>query len=240
MAYGIFAGITDDDLTPNQGAFLWSNWNISTNLYNATPSRHFTIDTPNFPTTTAGTPINVDGQPCGSGPVFSTNVRNSGNAKNVGGGANFQAGPRHCVLGAVNYSDYAAARPEDPIADSNSLGNLFGGSIRDFAGQTLNKTPGDVIADSDLYNVIISAQGGVGGVNSGGSDADSGVAVYYMVAVGSLNGLLGKLQARGLGRGPTVNGLQIGVGWGDEQSASVWLSNGYGLLKNNALAFASQ
>ena len=30
---------------------------------------------------------------------------------------------------------------------------------------------------------------------------DSGVAIYYMVAVGSLTGLLEKLQARSIGRG---------------------------------------
>lgn len=240
MAYGIFAGITDDTLTPGQGAYLWSNFNISTNLYNADQTRHFIIDTPNYPTSPSGTPINIDGQPCGSGPVFSSNVRSSGNARNVGGGANFQAGKTNCMLGAVNYTEYANARPEQPISDPNNLGLLVGGGIYDFAGQTLNKTPGDVIADSDLYNVIISAQGGVGGINSGGSDADSGVAIYYMVAVGSLNGLLLKLQNRDLGHGPITNGLLIGVGMGDEQSASLWLSNGYGLLRNNALAFASQ
>lgn len=239
MAYGIFAGITDADLTAGQGAFLWSNWDIAGNQYTA-DNKHFIIDTPNYPQTTAGTPIPTDGQYCGSAPSLTSNIRGAGNAKNVGGGANFQAVRTNCMLGAVNYSDYASARPELPISDSNNLGLLVGGGIYDFAGQTLNKTPGDVIADPDLYNVIISAQGGVGGINSGGSDADSGVAIYYMVAVGSLNGLLLKLQDRSIGRGTVVNGLLIAPSMGDEQSASIWLSNGYGLLKNNALAFASQ
>ena len=239
MAYGIFAGITDDDLTPGQGAFLWSNWNIGGGQYTA-DNRNFTIDTPNYPTTTGANPIATDGQYCGSAPSLTSNIRGAGNAKNVGGGANFQGGKRNCMLGAVNYEDYAIARPELPISDPNNLGLLVGGGIYDFAGQTLNKTPGDVIADSDLYNVIISAQGGVGGINSGGSDADSGVAVYYMVAVGSLNGLLLKLQDRSIGRGTVLNGLKVLPSMGDEESASVWLSNGYGLLKNNALAFASQ
>ena len=239
MAYGIFAGITDDNLTAGQGAFLWSNWDIASNQYTA-DSRNFIIDTPNYPQTTAATPIPTDGQYCGSAPSLTSNIRGAGNAKNVGGGANFQGGKRCCMLGAVNYSDYAIARPEFPLADSSNFGLLVGGGIYDFAGQTLNKTPGDVIADPDLYNVIISAQGGVGGINSGGSDADSGVAIYYMVAVGSLTGLLEKLQARSIGRGIVLNGLRIISGMPDEQAASIWLSNGYGLLKNNALAFASQ
>lgn len=240
MAYGIFAGITDDNLTPGQGAFLWSNFDIGAGQYTA-DNRHFTIDTPNYPQTIGTPSIATDGQYCGSmATLGAANNRNVGNAKNVGGGANFQGGKRNCMLGAVNYGDYAIAQPENPISDPNSLGLLVGGGIYDFAGQSLNKTPGDVIADSDLYNVIISAQGGVGGINSGGSDADSGVAIYYMVAVGSLNGLLIKLQARSLGKGATINGSVIQSGYGDEQSASIWLSNGYGLLKNNALAFASQ
>ena len=35
MAYGIFAGITDDNLTAGQGAFFWSNWDIASNQYTA-------------------------------------------------------------------------------------------------------------------------------------------------------------------------------------------------------------
>jgi len=238
----IFSGISSANFTANIGIFSWSIYDIANDNYLNDSTRALTIDTPNFSTgQNAGSAVNTNGELCGSGPFLQeqaggpANTRNFGPWKYVGGGGSLATAPgRFGQLGCVKIDDYYTENANGTAGfDGLNFVQNFGDGLWQYDLQKPARTPGNVIVSSDLYSVIMpSAE------NMGGNNIETGRRVHWDVAVGSLNGLIMKLQAREIGRISVNYGGIIGSGWGDEQTATVWLSNGYGLMKEGSPAFA--
>lgn len=238
----IFSGISAGNFTANIGIYYWSVYDIANDNYLNDATRALTIDTPNYSTGQNGAQaVNTNGQLCGSGPFLQeqaggpANTRDFGPWKYVGGGGNLSTPPgRYGQLGCVKIDDYYVENSNGTAGfDGTNFVQNFSDGLWQFNLLKPALTPGNVIVDQDLYSVIMpSAE------NMGGSIAETGRRVHWNVAVGALNGLIRKLQAREIGRISVNYGGVIGSGWGDEQTATVWLSNGYGLMNNGIPAFA--
>ncbi len=238
----IFSGISAGQFTANIGIYSWSVYDIANDNYLSDPNRALTIDTPNFSTgQNAGSAVNTNGELCGSGPTLQeaaggpANTRNMGPWRYVGGGGSLATPPgRYGQLGCVKIDDYYIENSNGTAGfDGTNFVQNFSDGLWQYNLQKPALTPGNVIVSSDIYSVIMpSAE------NMGGSNTETGRRVHWDVSVGNLNGLIMKLQARDIGRITVNYGGIIGSGWGDEQTATVWLSNGYGLMKEGSPAFA--
>ena len=101
------------------GIYLFSNYIASADTYYTSGGDHFIINTPNY-TNLAGAPqIPTNGELCGSGQFLTNQAvpgqglaqRAVGPAKNVGGGAAFDAPPgqTNYTMGALNFTDWASS-----------------------------------------------------------------------------------------------------------------------------------
>jgi hypothetical protein len=246
----IFSGLNKDELnfTTNIGIKCWSVYSTLTDSYVQDIARSLVIDTPNATSGQAASAVATNGQLCGSGPALQeaaggpANNRSQGPAKNIGNQQAFINDPAYYLLGQVNVDDYMTQGPDGKAGfEANNFSSAIGDGLYQYdmtAGGSQALTPGNVISDPDLYNVIIPSY-----IRLGASLNETGRRIHYNVAVGSLNSLCLKLQQQtSFGKISVLYGGLIGTGgsWNDELTATVWLSNGYGLLKNGGLAFATE
>lgn len=223
------------------GIYLFSNYIASADTYYTSGGQHFTINTPNYTNLAGAQQIPTNGEFCGSGQFLTNQAvpgqglaqRNTGPAKNVGGGAAFDAPPgqTNYTMGALNFTDWAGSGrnlSDGTFSSENGEGYLQWDKLPN--PTTTPNFPGMVAKDPDLYNVIIPSDSGAGQntVNN------TGRRVHYntnATTPGNLNKLIVKLMGTGLGRLPSLYGGVIALGDSDEKSASIWLSQGYGLLR---------
>tara|TARA_R100000951_G_C2596225_1_gene166730 strand:- start:124 stop:882 length:759 start_codon:yes stop_codon:yes gene_type:complete len=246
----IFSGMNNNEpnFTTNIGIKCWSVYSALMDTYVQDIARSLVINTPNATSGQGPTPVATNGQLCGSGPALQeagggpANGRNFGPAKNVGNQQAFIDDPAYYLLGQVNIDDYMTQGPDGQEGFAgNNFATAMGDGLYQYnmaGGGSHALTPGNVISDPDLYNVIMPSY-----IRLGASLNETGRRIHYNVAVGSLNSLCLKLQSQtGFGRVSVNYGGLIGTGgsWNDELTATVWLSNGYGLLKNGDLAFATE
>jgi len=246
----IFAGLNKNEpnFTTNIGIKCWSVYSVLTDTYVQDIARSLVINTPNATTGQGASAVATNGQLCGSGPALQeagggpANSRIYGPAKNVGNAQNFVGDPAYYLLGQVNIDDYMTQGPNGIAGfEANNFSDAMGDGLYQYdmtGGGSQALTPGNVISDPDLYNVIIPSY-----LRLGAPTNETGRRVHYNVSVNSLNSLCLKLQSQTqFGRIQVGFGGLIGVGgsWNDELTASVWLSNGYGILKNGNLVFATE
>tara|TARA_B110000240_G_scaffold159341_1_gene177717 strand:- start:752 stop:1480 length:729 start_codon:yes stop_codon:yes gene_type:complete len=238
MTYHIFSGLYTDGGTFQNGTGigLWCNYDNAANDYTTNSLTSFVISTPNFPDNTSiGGGLTLNGELCGSAPIQYTGVNSqfAGPADGVGT-TPFPNGKSRFALGAVDLPEYTSnggtLGPSDWDDYFRNVGFRGNGSTL-----TVSKLPGQVIPSTDHYNVIVAAN-----TDLGSTQGDSGGRVHWDVAVGTLGQFVSKMLGQKLGR---VNGPSLGTvtsATPDELAAGIMLLSGYGILKNDALAFASQ
>lgn len=246
----IFSGMNNNEpnFTTNIGIKCWCVYSVLTDTYVQDVARSLVIDTPNATSGQGATAVATNGQLCGSGPALQeagggpANSRNFGPAKNLGNAQNFVNDPAYYLLGQVNVDDYMTQGPDLREGfTGNNFATVMGDGLYQFdmAGAGAHAlTPGNVVSNDDIYNVIMPSD-----IRVGAATNETGRRVHYNVAVGSLNSLCLKLQGQtNFGRNSVNFGGLIGTGgsWNDELTATVWLSNGYGLMRNGNLEFATE
>tara|TARA_R110000803_G_scaffold14714_12_gene40949 strand:+ start:1014 stop:1736 length:723 start_codon:yes stop_codon:yes gene_type:complete len=236
MKYQIFSGLYLDGNTfaTDMGIGLWCNFNDASGLYTTDQELHFVIDTPNFLNNSSiGGGLNIDNEMCGSAPIQAgTNTQIQGPANGLP--VNFPVGKGRFAIGAVDlpfYTDQGGdLGPVDWLDNFRSIGYRGNGS-----GATVSKLPGQVVPSTDYYNVIVAANTQLG-VGSG----DEGGRVHWNVNIGTLGQFTSKIL--GIKIGEVGGAGSIGTvipSTPDELAAGVLLLSGYGILKNDNLAFAN-
>lgn len=238
----IFSGLKTSTVPQSGvGIYLFSNYIASADTYYTSGGEHFIINTPNYTNLAGGTAIPTNGEFCGSGQFLTNQAvpgqglsqQNVGPAKNVGGGAAFDAPPGYTnfTMGALNFTTWANSGrnlSDGTFSAENGDGYLQWDKLPN--PSSVPNFPGMVAKDPDLYNVIIPSDAGAGQNNVN----NTGRRVHYdtnATTPGNLNKLMVKLMGTGLGRLPSLYGGIISLGDSDEKSASIWLSQGYGLLR---------
>lgn len=236
MKYHIFSGLYVDgeDFQVDTGIGLWCNFDDPSGLYTVNQELHFVIDTPNYLNNTSiGGGLTIDNEMCGSAPVQTgTNTQIQGPCN--GFPINFPVAKSRFALGCVDLDEYVSQGGNLGAVDWNSnfaqIGWRGNGST-----VTVSKLPGQVIPSADYYNVIVPANEFLG-VNSN----DAGGRVHWDVAEGTLGLFVSKIL--GIKIGEVGGAGSIGTvipSTPDELAAGVMLLSGYGILKNDALAFST-
>jgi len=236
MKYHIFSGLYVDtgDFQTNTGIGLWSNFNDASGLYTVNQELHFVIDTPNYANNSSiGGGLQIDNEMAGSAPIQAgTNTQFQGPCN--GFPSNFPIGKSRFALGCVDLPEYV-----DQGGNLGSVDWAENFAQVGFRGNgnpsTVSKLPGQVIPSTDNYNVIVPANEFLG-VNTN----DAGGRVHWDVAVGTLGQFVGKIL--GIKIGEVGGAGSIGTviqSTPDELAAGVMLLSGYGILKNDTLAFST-
>lgn len=243
-AFLIYSGLTNTPIAVN-GIHRFFQFETAASNY-STDSTHLIIDTPNFPTL-VGNGYATNGNLCGSGltqagengqagargPAFGVNV------SVPGGASSWPASAPTFQMGGVDWPTYTAGgKTADDFATDIQEG------AKQFDG--ISGTPNQSIHPGNLYteniNVILPSQyylgqkGGASGLN------ENGRRIHYEVSkLGTyLAILLAKIWAGNIGKmSSTSVGPGILASYTNEQAASVWLSNGYGLEFLGAPYFAT-
>ena len=234
MTYHIFSGLylNSGTFESSKGIGLWCNYNSTSNLYTTDPLLSFVIDTPTYPQIPGG--INLDGELCGSAPITVANGQDFGPANGLPTFATFPLNKDRFALGAVDLPEYVSTggtlSPTDWNDNFAQIGFRGNGS-----NTTVSKLPGQVTPSTDFYNVIVAANEPLGVTT-----ADSGGRVHWDVAVGTLGQFVSKILGVKIGRVPGPSLGTVNASTPDELAAGIMLISGYGILKNDALAFATQ
>tara|TARA_R110000782_G_C14676811_1_gene399551 strand:+ start:40 stop:774 length:735 start_codon:yes stop_codon:yes gene_type:complete len=241
-AFLIYSGLTNTPTAVN-GIHRFFQYETAANNY-STDSTHLIIDTPNFPTL-VGNGYATNGNLCGSGLTQAsenTAARGPAFAVNVsvpGGASSWPASAPTFQMGGVDWPTYTAGgkTADDFATDIQEGAKQFDG-LDGAPNQSIH--PGNV--KDDNITVILPSQyylgqkGGASGLN------ENGRRIHYKVNRLSNNlaillakiwrGDIGKMTAGSVGPG-------ILASYTNEQAASVWLSNGYGLEYLGAPEYAT-
>lgn len=257
--YRFISGLANNDSEPEKlsgvQAFCRFNnevaGNAGTGVYQtSTDDYSLIINTPTY-TSTSGAGLGagstqclMDDQPCGSAPQQaedngSTDNEMSrgafaglGGSVSVGGSGTTVTFPitrRIAGLYVINidlYETQGKNYTTDWTSTTGNIGFQFNG-----AGQS--KLPGSPVASADFYNVVIPSQNRI----TNTPNIETGRRLHWNVATGELGAFTRKLYEGGIGRTSILFGGQPSAATSDEAAAGWLLLHGYGLLKNNNLAF---
>ena len=237
MKYHIFSGLYTDgaDFQTGTGIGLWCNFNDNSGLYTVDQEQNFVIDTPNFLNNSSiGGSLNIDNEMCGSAPIQAgTNSQFQGPADGLP--TTFPVGKSRFAIGAVDLDEYVSQGGTLSPSDwSNNFAQIgFRGNANPL---TVSKLPGQVIPSTDHYNVIVAGNEPLG-LNTN----DAGGRVHWDVATGTLGQFVSKILGIKIGEVGGAGSIGTVVpSTSDELAAGVLLLSGYGILKNDALAFATE
>jgi len=231
----IFSGLLEDgeDMNTESGIGIWCRFNDSSGNYETDGELSYLIDTPNYSNNgSIGGLLDLNNQQCGSAPIQSaSNTQIQGPCN--GGPTNFPVNLSRFSLGAVNLATYISAGIY--AFDATGWENASAGVGYRGGGNPLTKSklPGQCIASTDFYNVIVPSN-----TDLGVAVGDSLGRVHWDVATGTLGQFVTKILGIKIGK---IGGAGIGImspGMADELAAGLMLVSGYGILLNDELAFA--
>lgn len=240
-AFLIYSGLSTIDPSSIQGIHRFVQYSNITGLYK-TDATHLTIDTPNFPTL-PGNGFPTNGNPCGSGLTQAQeNIRDHGPAHNLNfdgtAGTAWPASSPYFQMGGVNWATYTAGGKS-----ADDFSTDIGEGARQFDG--IDGVPNESIHPGNLQrdniNVILPSQYWLGGSPGAGVN-QNGRRIHYEVNKQNtyLAILLAKIWAGRIGKMTSASvGSGILASYTNEQAASIWLSNGYGLEFLGAPYFAT-
>ena len=238
MKYHIFSGLyIDGGIFQNgTGIGLWCNYDNTTDDYSVTSLLSNVIDTPNYSNNSSiGGGLLLNNELCGSAPiqVSGQNNKDTGPAQGVADGqpgGNFPSGKTRFAIGVVDLPEYVSVGGNlSPTQWNEAFTDI--GYRGDGSNSTRSKLPGQVTPSADFYNVVVAAN-----TMLGSTDNNSGGRIHWDVAIGTLGQFLLKIKPK-IG---TISGPGFGTvtpSTPDELAAGLLLVSGYGILRNDTLAF---